>query len=83
MLMMLALGGCWDLKMRDKPRQNAPKYVLWFVAINTSLGRTKHETGLACIAQAKPYKQCKLHVFLLFCSYFHILVTPELGFCLP
>ena len=41
MLVMLALDGCWDLRMRFKPRVNA-KYTLWAIleAVNTSIGST-------------------------------------------
>ena len=57
------------------------KYTLWlvFVAVNTSVGRICNETGLAVIAQAKPFATCMLHVFFFlvcFMPIFSALLWP-------
>ena len=42
----------------------------------------KHETGLACIAQAKPYRMCTLHGFVVcFAHISSTLVAPKLVQC--
>ena len=44
--------------------------------------RGKQETGLACIAQAKPYKMCMLHGFWArFAILSSIFVAPKLVQC--
>ena len=63
-------GSAGRLKCTINPRKRS-KYTLWavFVAVNTSVSRVlydKHETGLACLAQAKPYKMCMSHGFVCF-----------------
>ena len=52
MLMMLAIGqDAWAVSCLQIP-----------VLVGSAL-YDKHETGLVCIAQAKPYKMCTLHGF--------------------
>ena len=41
----------------------------------------KHETGLACIAQAKPYKMCMLHDFWARFAHTSTVVAPKLVQC--
>ena len=78
MLMMLALGGAagrlaravnpnTTLKIQVVGSACGCKYQCLPVLVGSAL-YDKHDTGLACIAQAKPNKMCTLHGFgVLFC----------------
>ena len=71
MLMMLALGGCWGLKMHYKSQRNAQNMCsgqcLWMyipMLVAPSL-HDEHTKGFACLAQTKPDKLCMLHGCLM------------------